>query len=51
MSEGQLIDDIRLAIECSIPVHGHFRMGGNTHSIEEVAQKVRTIFSARNKTS
>ena len=43
MSEGQLIDDIRLAINCAIPVHGHFRMGGNTPTIGEVVSKVCEI--------
>jgi pyruvate/2-oxoacid:ferredoxin oxidoreductase alpha subunit len=36
MSNGQLIDDVRLAIDCSRPVEFFSRVGGNVPSHEEV---------------
>lgn len=43
MSNGQLIDDIKLSIECSKPVHLHTRMGGNVPSVDEIVEKCRKI--------
>ena len=43
MSNGQLIDDIKLSIECSKPVHLYNRMGGNVPSVEEIMDKCRKI--------
>ena len=45
MSNGQLIDDIKLSIECSKPVHLYTRMGGNVPSVEEIVEKCRNIIS------
>ena len=43
MSNGQLIDDIRLSIECSKPVHLYNRMGGNVPEVEEIMDKCREL--------
>ena len=45
MSNGQLVDDIKLAIECSKPVHLYTRMGGNVPSLDEITNKCREILS------
>ena len=41
MSNGQMIDDIRLAIECKCPVTLINRMGGNVPSVEEIVQRAK----------
>jgi 2-oxoisovalerate ferredoxin oxidoreductase alpha subunit len=43
MSNGQLIDDIRLAIDCSQPVELVNRMGGNLITMEQVLGKIREV--------
>ena len=45
MSNGQLVDDIRLTIECSKPVHLYTRMGGNVPSMDEITNKCREILA------
>ena len=45
MSNGQLVDDIKLSIECSKPVHLYTRMGGNVPSVEEITDKYKKIIS------
>ncbi len=41
MSNGQMIDDIRLASEHRVPVHFHNRMGGNVPTVEEIYEVVK----------
>lgn len=43
MSNGQMIDDVKLAIECSRPVHFYNRMGGNVPSVDEIINKATEI--------
>ena len=43
MSNGQMIDDVKLSIECSKPVHFYNRMGGNVPSLDEITNKCREI--------
>ncbi len=43
MNNGQMIDDIRLTIECSRPVSLVNRMGGNLPSVEEVVRHCRQL--------
>jgi 2-oxoglutarate ferredoxin oxidoreductase subunit alpha len=43
MSNGQFRDDVKLAIECAVPVHLYSRMGGNVPSEEEIIQYTRKI--------
>ena len=43
MSAGQMIEDVRLAVECKVPVYLQNRMGGNIPSGAEVVEGVRTI--------
>ena len=39
MSNGQMIDDIKLSIECSRPVHLLNRMGGNVPTVDSIVAK------------
>ncbi|MBN2280714.1 MAG: 3-methyl-2-oxobutanoate dehydrogenase subunit VorB [Candidatus Marinimicrobia bacterium] len=43
MSNGQMIDDVRLAVEGKKPVHLYNRMGGFVPTAKEVREKVITI--------
>lgn len=43
MSNGQMIDDIRLAIDCSRPVELVNRMGGNLIILDEINQKIEKM--------
>jgi hypothetical protein len=48
MSTGQLVEDVRLALEGSRPVETYSRVGGNIPTVEEVLQFVeRTLVGAR----
>jgi len=47
MSNGQMIDDVKLTINCSRPVHFYNRMGGNTPAVAEIMEKCRAIFAGR----
>jgi 2-oxoglutarate ferredoxin oxidoreductase subunit alpha len=40
MSMGQMIDDVRLSIECSRPVLFSGRTGGMVHSPEEILERI-----------
>lgn len=46
MSNGQMIDDLKLSVDCSRPVHFLNRMGGNIPSVEEVVDKCESIFKS-----
>ena len=43
MSNGQMIDDIRLAIGCSSPVELVNRMGGNLITLDQIMDKIRKV--------
>jgi 2-oxoglutarate ferredoxin oxidoreductase subunit alpha len=43
MSMGQMVDDIKLALECRIPVDFLGRTGGNIPSVKEVVDKIAFI--------
>jgi len=43
MSNGQMLDDVRLAVEGKKPIHFHNRMGGFVPTAKEVRDKVVTI--------
>lgn len=43
MSNGQMVDDVKLAINCSKPVYLYSRMGGNVPSVNEIIEKCREI--------
>jgi 2-oxoisovalerate ferredoxin oxidoreductase alpha subunit len=43
MSNGQMIDDIRLAISCSQPVELVNRMGGNLITLDQIMDKIRKV--------
>lgn len=43
MSNGQMLEDIRLAIECKRPVKLVHRMGGNLITMDQVLESIRTI--------
>ena len=43
MSAGQMIEDVKLAVDCKVPVYLQNRMGGNIPSEEEVVSGVKNI--------
>jgi 2-oxoisovalerate ferredoxin oxidoreductase alpha subunit len=43
MSNGQMIDDVKLAIGCSRPVELVNRMGGNLIALDQIMDKIRKI--------
>lgn len=43
MSNGQMIDDVRLAIGCSRPVELINRMGGNVPGVEEIVSRAKAL--------
>ena len=43
MSMGQMIDDVRLAVNGKAPVHFYGRTGGMIPSVEEVADAIRKL--------
>ncbi|MHB8891570.1 MAG: 3-methyl-2-oxobutanoate dehydrogenase subunit VorB [Candidatus Limnocylindrales bacterium] len=45
MSAGQLVEDVRLAIEGAVPVFHHGRMGGMVPSPDEVVDAMRRVWS------
>jgi 2-oxoisovalerate ferredoxin oxidoreductase alpha subunit len=47
MSCGQMIDDIKLTIECSKPVHFLNRMGGNIPSVNEIVEAAKNILAGK----
>ncbi|MCP4550291.1 MAG: 3-methyl-2-oxobutanoate dehydrogenase subunit VorB [bacterium] len=46
MSEGQMIDDVKLASGCSRPTHFYNRMGGNVPTVDEILAAVREKYTA-----
>mgnify|MGYP001046883417 CR=1 FL=1 len=49
MSAGQMIDDVRLAINCDRPVHLINRMGGNIATIDEIVARTLEQLSCKGK--
>ena len=43
MSMGQMIDDIKLAVECRIPVHFYGRTGGVVPTPDEVLNEIKKL--------
>jgi 2-oxoisovalerate ferredoxin oxidoreductase alpha subunit len=43
MSNGQMIDDVKLSINCQKPVHLINRMGGFVPSVEEIVERTKAI--------
>jgi len=43
MSNGQMVDDVKLTVNCSLPVHFYNRMGGNIPSVYEIIDKCHEI--------
>ncbi|MFA7230297.1 MAG: 3-methyl-2-oxobutanoate dehydrogenase subunit VorB [Victivallaceae bacterium] len=50
MSNGQMIDDIRLTIECKRPVHLVNRMGGNIPTVDSIVSKCLELLPVNEKT-
>jgi len=46
MSLGQMIDDVRLATECRVPVHLHARPSGSIPTGEEIFKKAQEVLKA-----
>lgn len=51
MSNGQLIDDIRMAMEGTKPIHFYGRQGGIVPAPEEIVEEVKKLLSQPKKTS
>jgi len=49
MSNGQMVDDVKLAVDCKNPISLYTRMGGNVPTVKEVINKSRQIVFARRK--
>ncbi len=49
MSNGQMVDDVKLSVDCKNPVSLYTRMGGNVPSVKEIVTKSREIVFARRK--
>lgn len=49
MSNGQMIDDVKLAIDCQRPVSLINRMGGNVPTVEEIVNRTLTIIKEGNE--
>ena len=47
MSDGQMIDDVKLAINCDRPVHLVNRMGGNVATIDEIVNRTIDALGAK----
>ncbi len=47
MSNGQMADDVRLAISCSRPVEVVNRLGGNLLSLDKVMAKIQTLSATK----
>ena len=43
MSMGQMIDDIKLALECRLPVDFFGRTGGNIPSVAEILRRIEYL--------
>ena len=49
MSNGQMVDDIKLTLNCAKPVHFYNRMGGNTPAVDEIINKCREVFAGKSE--
>ena len=47
MSNGQMIDDVKLAIDCSRPVHLYTRMGGHVPDVTELIRELQKYLPQR----
>ena len=45
LNAGQMINDVKLAVECKVPVEHYGRYGGMIHSPEEVYEGLKEKFS------
>ena len=45
MSNGQMVDDVRLSIECKKPVDFYGRMGGVVHTVDEIYNQFKKMIS------
>jgi 2-oxoglutarate ferredoxin oxidoreductase subunit alpha len=44
LNAGQMIEDVKLAVECKVPVKHYGRLGGIVPTPQEVAEQLRTEF-------
>ena len=49
MSAGQMIEDVKLALDCKLPVELCNRMGGNVPSCAEVCEAIKRIYKEYTK--
>ena len=43
MSMGQMVDDVKLAVECRVPVHFYGRTGGVVPTPAEILSEIRKL--------
>jgi 2-oxoglutarate ferredoxin oxidoreductase subunit alpha len=48
MNAGQMVEDVRLAVEGKVPVHFIGRMGGMLLSPEDILHKIESIHESLN---
>lgn len=46
LSNGQMVDDVRLAVEGQRPVHFYSRMGGVVPTVEEITEQLKNLLEA-----
>jgi pyruvate/2-oxoacid:ferredoxin oxidoreductase alpha subunit len=51
LSTGQMVDDVRLAVNGRCPVHFHGRWGGAVPSVEELKQAIQSAYPAEGRAS
>jgi pyruvate/2-oxoacid:ferredoxin oxidoreductase alpha subunit len=51
LSNGQMVDDVRLALEGTVPVHFYGRMGGSVPETAELYNELKTQFKLLEQTS
>ncbi len=51
LSTGQMVEDVRLAIEGRCPVHFHGRWGGAVPSVEELKRAIQSAYPAEGRAS
>jgi pyruvate/2-oxoacid:ferredoxin oxidoreductase alpha subunit len=51
LSTGQMVEDVRLAVEGRVPVGFHGRWGGSVPSVEELRQAIQSAYPAEGRAS
>ena len=49
LDAGQMIEDVKLAVDCKVPVEHYGRLGGNVPTPDEVLDALKQKFNIVNK--